>query len=233
MIPSLLPFSSEIRRESRTACVLKGCTSLTEFTFWEGLEEIGAGAFDGCTNLVAGPFPSSLKKIEATAFQNCKKLDPVINFPASLTEIGARAFQGCTQLTELHFKEGNDDLTIGEYAFSSSSYPLSNLQVVELPDNLTSIGQYAFYSCSKVPQFHLSDRIRTIGNSAFSGCNNARFSPMPSSLETIGSSAFNQCYQITELDLQPHNDRRLRFRWNSALKNKQDLLCGKWSSDEY
>ncbi len=211
--------------------MFKGCTSLTEFEFWEGLEEIGAGAFDGCINLTGGSLPSTLRKIGATAFRDCNLIDPIINFPASLEEIGDSAYLGCTQLTELVFTKGNSNLTIGNKAFSSTDKIPTYLQKVELPDNLTSIGDYAFYSCTSVPFFNLSKSITSIGDYAFYNCNNTQFSPMPKNLETIGQYAFYRCDQITELAFPAglQSIGRYAFYGNSSSSKLQQVTFAEGS----
>ena len=60
-----------------------------------------------------------------------------------------------------------------------------------LPNDLTSIGDYAFYSCTKMTIDKLPDSITSIGTYAFSGCSNLKLTSLPSNLTTIGSYAFN------------------------------------------
>ena len=151
--------------------MFNGCTSLTEFPLWEGLEEIGANAFSGCT-----------------------KLNPIVNFPASLTKVGDSAYYGCTQLTELHFADGERDLTIGNKAFTNStsaSTTNSNLKVVELPKNVTSIGDYAFNGSINAVFNAMPERLTKIGNYAFYRCDQITELNFPASLTTIGNRAFS------------------------------------------
>lgn len=58
--------------------------------------------------------------------------------------------------------------SIGNYAFGSCS----SLTSVTIPDSVTSIGKYAFYNCSGLTSITIPSRVASIGDSAFSGCSN-------------------------------------------------------------
>ena len=68
-----------------------------------------------------------------------------------------------------------DDITsIGDYAF----YGCTSLTEITLPNNITSIGNYAFYGCTGLTNITLRKNITSIGEYAFENCSNltvARF----------------------------------------------------------
>lgn len=66
---------------------------------------------------------------------------------------------------------------------------------LNLPNNLTKIGNYGFGSCSNLPLTELADSITQIGNNAFQSCVNLALTKLPSSLTSIGNSAFSGCTQ--------------------------------------
>ena len=47
----------------------------------------------------------------------------------------------------------------------------TNLLSVHLPDNVTSVGEQAFYGCSSLSDLSLSASLSSVGKEAFSGCN--------------------------------------------------------------
>ena len=62
----------------------------------------------------------------------------------------------------------NDLTKIGEYAF----YRYTNLALTELPSGLTSIGSNAFYSCTGLTTITFKGKPKTIASNAFRGCTN-------------------------------------------------------------
>ena len=49
-----------------------------------------------------------------------------------------------------------------------SAFSLQSLQSVTIPDSVTSIGDYAFQSCSALQSVTIPDSVTSIGNYAFS-----------------------------------------------------------------
>ena len=87
--------------------------------------------------------------------------------------------------------------TIGDYAF----HRCTGLTEVHFPSSLTTIGHGAFRGCTALTEVHFPTSLTTIGNSAFWGCTgliNIHF-PHDSVLTTIGNNAFNGCTGLTEV----------------------------------
>ena len=70
-----------------------------------------------------------------------------------------------------------------------SFYYCSNLQNITLSDELTSIGDWAFFMCG-LKHVTIPINVTTIGNGAFSYCFNLSSIDIPSSVTSIGSEAF-------------------------------------------
>ena len=71
-----------------------------------------------------------------------------------------------------------------------------SIKTVIFNDGVTSIGNYAFYRCSKLTSVTLSNSITIIGNEAFSGCFSLTSVTIPNSVTSIGSSAFSNVPHI-------------------------------------
>ena len=155
------------------------CTGLTSVSTQESckLEDIGDYAFSDCYKLASINIPenSKLTSIGKGAFVSCSFSS--INIPASVTTIGDVIFSGCNNLTSIVVAEGNtvydsrngcnaiietgtntlvegcsttiipDDVTsIGDYAF----FYRGSLTSITIPESVTSIGEYAVYNCTKL-----------------------------------------------------------------------------------
>ncbi len=77
--------------------------------------------------------------------------------------------------------------SIGDYAF----YGCSKLTNISIPVSVTSIGNYAFYNCSSLSSISIPDSVTSIGNSAFNNCNNLSSISIPDSVTSIGYYAFS------------------------------------------
>ena len=107
----------------------------------------------------------------------------------------AIAFSGCSSLTEINLPA---NLTsIGESAF----YDCSSLTEIHLPASLTSIGESAFSGCSSLTEIHLPANLTSIRKGVFSGCSSLTEIHLPASLTSIGDRAFWSCSSLTEIHL--------------------------------
>lgn len=89
---------------------------------------------------------TAVKSVGANAFKGVTGLTE-FNAPRWLTSIGESAFEGCTGIKKVTFyrnEDSNDTLTIGEAAF----YNCSGLTSIDLPANLTELGDNAFGNIS-------------------------------------------------------------------------------------
>jgi RNA polymerase sigma factor (sigma-70 family) len=98
--------------------------------------------------------------------------------------------------------QGNGDMYDFVNAEDIPWYSIRNeIQQVELPDNLTSIGDYAFAGCKNLNSCHYYDTAVTrIGNSAFEGCTNFTI-VLPATLTSVGDRAFAGCVEARRLIL--------------------------------
>ena len=120
------------------------------------------GAFRGCTALQSITLPQNLTTIEAMAFRECTALKSIV-IPDSVTSLGASAFQNCTSLETVTFGTGLK--STGERAFrdtgikriifsptiteiSDYSFYNTRLTTIEIPEEITSIGSFAFQNCT-------------------------------------------------------------------------------------
>ncbi len=113
--------------------------------FKDGVEKIGAHAFEGFEKIVDITIPDSVKKIGESAFCNCSALKEIKTMSKAIEEIDDYAFTGCKKLEkipgfteEAGFEPGIK--RIGIEAFKSCK----SFKEFKLPD-YTEIGRDAFY----------------------------------------------------------------------------------------
>ena len=120
--------------------------------------------------------PEGVTTIGYYAFRDCSSLTR-ITIPNSVTSIESGTFSGCTG--ELII---NCDIPDGERTPRGGFgyhyyYPLmgSKFTKVTIGDDVTRIGDYAFYDCDTIEQLTIGNSVLEIGTSAFKGCTGTLF----------------------------------------------------------
>ena len=72
---------------------------------------------------------------------------------------------------------------------------------VVLPDGLTSVGDMAFYECSKLQSVVIPSSVTRIGKFAFAYCSDLKILNLGSGVTAIEECAFTDCYRLASLDL--------------------------------
>ena len=184
------------------------CWKLNNFIIPEGLEEIGEIAFEDCKKLTCLVLPKNLQKIGSGAFNRCKNLSYVV-IPDELEDkINSSIFRVCNALpvflccgkTLIKCREDisgeiriPDGITkIGNYAF----YSCDKLTGVVIPDGVTDIGFRAFCCCGKLVSVKIPESVKRIGREAFYYCGNLKDVNLPENVELADDEIFYQCYQL-------------------------------------
>ena len=176
------------------------CSGLTSVTIGNSVKNIGDNAFYHCSGLTSVNIPNSVTSIGSSAFYGCTGLTSV-NIPNSVTSIGDGAFYRCSGLTSVTL---NSNALVSE---SYSSYSTlgdvfgQQVKTYILGDEVTSIGDYAFYGCSGLTSVTIPNSVTSIGNSAFRGCTGLTSVIIPNSVTSIGSSAFYGCTGLTSVNI--------------------------------
>ncbi|MBR0142512.1 MAG: leucine-rich repeat protein [Ruminococcus sp.] len=122
-----------------------------------------------------------------------------ITIPAEInvipvTKIDWIAFSGCTGLTSINIP---DNVTsIGEWAFLGCT----NLTSINIPDGVTSIEGNTFAGCTRLTSINIPDSVTIIREYAFIDCTNLTSINIPDSVTNIEHSAFCNC-SLTEITI--------------------------------
>ena len=134
-------------------------------------------------------------------------------------------------------EEGNMTLTIsgsGEmdnYVFYEGDvntpwfrYRSSIINII-LSEEITSIGENAFDSCTKLTSIIIPNKVLNIGREAFYSCNSLTSITIPQSVTSIGLYAFGHCGGLSDINVSKNN---IAYASNEGVlfdKNYTKLIC--------
>ena len=178
------------------------------YNYYTSNDVIGSYAFHDCSRLTSLNLPAGITSIGDGAFHGCSGLTS-LTLPAGITEIGDDAFYGCSGLKEVRFCI-NDNLdtylTKGHPYIDVDcgiKYYINDKEItsIEIPSNVTTLGNYVFQGCSGLTSLNLPAGITKIGYNAFQGCSGLTSLNLPAGITSIGSYAFQGCSGLTSLNL--------------------------------
>lgn len=174
----------------------ESCSKLREVTFGEGLTSIGNGAFYGCGGLIIiRSLATTAPTIGSTTFGNTKTSGKLIvpegsNYSSWLANGGYLSYASWKIMNEdCYFENGilySDDGTkiLGNDGSISGE--------VIIKDGVKVVESYAFYQCRTITSVTIHASVTTIGNYAFASCSGLKqIKSMSTTPPTIGSNTFN------------------------------------------
>jgi hypothetical protein len=96
-------------------------------------------------------------------------------------------------VTSVIFANDNSVTSIGDYAFQSCTA----LTTITIPNSVTSIGAYAFNGCTGLTSVTIPNSVTSIGSYAFLGCTGLTTLTIPNGVTTIGQKTFQNCTSLT------------------------------------
>ena len=166
-------------------------------TIPNGVESIAEDAFNRCSGLTSITIPSSVTEIGGWSFWFTGLTS--ITIPNTVTYIGTNPFGGCAGLEEIVVEAGNPvfDSRNGCNAIirTSTNELLAGCQNTVIPDDVTRIGNNAFYYCSTLTgELVIPEQITSIGHYAYEKCTGLTGSlVIPNTVVYLGESAFANC----------------------------------------
>ena len=165
----------------------------------DSVTSIGDYAFYNCVGLTSVTIPNNVKSIGKYAFSGCSDLKSVhitdieawckIRFGSASSNPLSKANHLYMDGKEIKdFVIPNSVTSIGNYAF----YSCSSLASVTIPNSVTSIGDYSFYSCFSLSSVNIPNSVTSIGDHAFENCSGLNSVIIPNSVTSIGQNAFDK-----------------------------------------
>lgn len=124
--------------------------------------------------------PSFVKELKSGAFTFCRELKSV-EMTNSVQSIEPFCFDNCANLERVKLSENLKTLS----GFSNCP----TLELIEIPNSVTSIGDYAFY-CSGISYIDIPESVTTIGECALAECKYLSVVKMKDSVTELGNKAF-------------------------------------------
>lgn len=196
-------------------------TCLKEIIIPNSVTDIGNKAFEGCSCLSYIYIPYGVINIGEKCFDGCNSLSDIF-IPSTVQYIGNGAFDGTVWLKEkkpgilyindIAYVFKGDRLGINKiYIKDGTKYitgalfkDWEDLENVNIPNSIISIGEGAFDGCRNLKNIILPDGIETISDYAFQGCKQLKTLLIPNSVKYIGNNAFAECSNLESITF-PNN----------------------------
>ncbi|MCH5143430.1 MAG: leucine-rich repeat protein, partial [Clostridiales bacterium] len=167
------------------------CANIQSITIPDGVTQIGFSAFEGCTSLEEITLPFVGATNDGTSNTHFSYIFGASSDSGNATYVPS-------SLKTVIVTGGS---TIDIFAFRDCA----NIESVEIPASVTSIGSNAFDNCVSLKNvtFANNSQLTSIGNNAFNLCislKNITFANN-SQLTSIGSNAFNLCISLTNITI--------------------------------
>ena len=216
-------------------CAFINCDSISSITIPDSVTSIGESAFYDCSSLTSVIIPDTVKSIEKNTFRSCSSLTSVtipngvitigedsfahckklisITIPESVKNIDNNAFFNCGSLSKVNIMDLSSWCKVDfKNNYSNPLFKATKLYIngslatdITIPEEVTTIKDYAFNNCDSITSITIPDSVTSIGNSAFASCSSLSSVTIPDSVTNIGHYAFNTCSSLTSVSVDPNN----------------------------
>ena len=151
--------------------------------------------------------PNSVVAIDKYAFYQCIGLMSV-TIPDSVISIESYPFRSCTRLMDIKVNEQNSEYSsIDGNLYNKDGTVLiqyaagKNDKTFVLPDGVTVVGTWAFYSSDNLMSVTMPDSVEKIAFGAFESCSKLETVNIGSGISTIGQESFRDCQRMLNITI--------------------------------
>ena len=195
----LIPYNTEYARFGAMLTSNTYENGQGTLVFDDAVTFIGKEVFYKCSNLKSIIIPNSVTSIKDYAFENCSNLAS-ITIGNNITSVNGNAFSG---FKNFKCKFASEDERCIIIDGTLNSFASAGLTEYTIPNNVTSIGEFAFYSCSNLMRVTIPDSVTSIGYHAFQFCSSLETITIPENVVKLGEYAFARCEKLTNVYCKP------------------------------
>lgn len=131
---------------------------LSSYEIPNGITGIGPGAFSGCKSLTDITFPDTLEELGAAAFIYCNLSS--LDLPGSISIIPSECFEGNGTITSISLPFNLK--RIEDYAFGSTTISLKSSETLTIPAFVSYIGEGVSFVPSSSAQYTTLNRVEVL-----------------------------------------------------------------------
>ncbi len=183
------------------------CVNLSNITIPDSILSVGNYAFVDCDNLSNISIGNAVNSIGNSSFSGCDSLKR-ITIPKNVASIGTFAFSGCDSLETINVDSNNvnyssiDGNLFNKNGSSLIQYAIGNTRTsYTVPNNVTSIEERAFFSCSNLKNVTICNDVLSIGERAFQYCDNLATVIIGDGVISIKAFAFSDCGNLISVTI--------------------------------
>jgi len=176
--------------------------SMTSVIIPDSITTIDVGAFCSCGYLTNVAIPNRVTSIGGWAFFGCSSLTSVA-IPESVNAINGLAFGGCGSLILITVNALNSSYSSwGGVLFNKDlttliQYPGGKAGSYRIPNSVTSIGDWAFFQCTKLTSVTIPNSVTNLGDYSFHFCTNLRAVVFQGNAPSLNSRVFDRATHAT------------------------------------
>lgn len=185
------------------------CGKLSSVIIPNGVTSIGKDVFRECYSLTNIAIPASVTSIGEYAFYLCQSAQ--VTIPDNVTSIANEAFGHVKHIVYHGEATGSpwgayhiNGFIDGDFVYEDDTKTklyvyVGNNESVSIPDGVTTIEKYAFYSSINLKSVIIPNGVNSIDNYAFDECYGLESITIPDGLTNIGRGAFAYCINLSNL----------------------------------
>lgn len=171
-------------------------TNITTLNIGETVTALADSMFDDMDNLITVNYYGNVTTAGRTNYpvfgSRCEKLT-YFNIGENVTQIPANILYGVSTVKSIEIPANVTKL--GNYAFAGTG-----ISSIVVPSTITSVGNYVFANCATLTDITLENN--AIGKYMFMNCDALESIVVPSNITAVGSNAFEGCNNLKDITFE-------------------------------